>query len=153
MQPGTTWSHDENRGFTSNEPDGLKPTSAVLAADLEGFLQCLGGYLPFDYVPEKLLAESTNIQSAWDMIYEIYDVEINTTHFLDYASMQKDPPETYRVFFDSLVGFVRQHLPRQKLEAKGVRVRCDFAGETLTIGLTGLIKAWSKLLKRSMPMS
>ena len=137
LQPGITWNTEENRGFLQSETSGLKRTPAVLAQDLEGFLQCLGGYLPFDYVPEKLLAESTDLKSVWDIIYEIYDVEINTTHFLDYASMTREPNETYRGFFNRIVGFVRQHLPSQKFEAEGVK--CHSTGESLTIGLLDAI--------------
>ena len=84
LQPGLTWNSSENnRGFTEDESSGLKRTPQVLAQDLEGFLQCLGDYLLFDYVPDKLIAESTDLKSVWNIIYEIYDVEINTTHFLD----------------------------------------------------------------------
>ena len=134
LQPGLTWNSSENNGgFTEDESSGLKRTPQVLAQDLEGFLQCLGGYLPFDYVPDKLIAESTDLKSVWNIIYEIYDVEINTTHFLDYASMTREANETYRGFFNRLVGFVRQHLPAQKFEAEGVK--CSTVGETLTIGL------------------
>ena len=136
LQPGLTWTSDGDRGLQA-ETTGLKRTPSVLASDLEGFLQCLGGYLPFDYVSEKLNSESTSLQSAWDIIYEIYDVEINTTHFLDYATMVKDPQETYRGFFNRLVGFVRQHLPREKFEAEGIK--CSSSGEILTIGLLDAI--------------
>ena len=137
LSPGLSWSPDDNKGFTQSEPAGLKRTPEILASDLEGFLQCIGGYLPFDYIFEKLQAESTCLQSVWDILFETYDVEINTTHFLDYAVMLREPQETYRGFFNRLVGFVRQHLPRNKFEAEGVK--CAATGETLTIGLLDAI--------------
>ena len=133
LQPGLTWDSSANRGFITPEATRLKRSPEVLASDLEGFLQCIGGYLPFDYVVDKLTTEATNLQTVWDIIYEIYDVEINTTHFLDYASMAKEPQETYRGFYNRLVGFVRQHLPKHKMEAEGVK--CPNGGEGLTIGL------------------
>ena len=98
MQPGLTWTSEGDRGLQT-ETTGLKRTPSVLASDLEGFLQCLGGYLPFDYVSDKLNAESTRLQSAWDIIYEIYDVEINTTHFLDYAAMSKGDIRRWGILF------------------------------------------------------
>ena len=73
MQPGISWTDGTNRGFTANEQSGLKRTPSVLAADLEGLLECLGSYLPFDYVSDKLKSESTDMNSAWAIIYEIYD--------------------------------------------------------------------------------
>ena len=76
----------------------MKRNVQTLAADLGGFLDCIGSYLPFDYVSEKLQAESSSIQSVWDLIYELYDAEISTSNFLDYGMMQKLPDETYRSF-------------------------------------------------------
>ena len=91
LQPNLIWDSSETRGFTVDERTGLKRTPELLAADLEGFLQCIGSYLPFDYVSDKLLTETTSLESVWDVIYEIYDVEINSTHFLDYVNMTRNP--------------------------------------------------------------
>ena len=133
LQPGINWTNTANRGFIANETSGLKRTPELLASDLEGFLECLASYLPFDYVSDKLLQESTNMDTVWSIIYEIYDVEINTTHYLDYATMSRNPQETYRNYFNRLVGFVRQHLPSNRVEAEGVK--SPVTGEALTIGL------------------
>ena len=131
------WSNEENRGFQDEETTGLKRTPQELASDLEGFLECLASYLPFDYVPEKLLQESTNMSSVWTIIYDIYDVQINTSHYLDYATMSRNPQETYRNYYNRLVGFARQHLPREEMEAEGIT--SPAAGEKLTIGLLDAI--------------
>ena len=105
---GTNWDNSLHRGFTNTtESTGLKRNAATLASDLEGFLECVGSYLPFDYVSDKLKNESSNIETVWDIIYEIYDAEITTTTYLDYALMAKDPDESYRNYFNRLVGFVR----------------------------------------------
>ena len=133
LQPNLTWNNGLNRGFSTNETTGLKRTPQLLASDLEGFLECLASYLPFDYVSEKLLQESTDMDSVWLIIYEIYDVEVNTTHYLDHATMSRNPQETYRNYFNRLVGFVRQHLPKDRVEAEGIR--SPNTGEQLTIGL------------------
>ena len=137
LQPDINWNNERNRGFTVQETSGLKRTPSQLAADLEGFLECLASFLPFDYVPDKLLQESTSMTSVWTIIYDIYDVEINTTHYLDYATMTRNPQETYRNFYNRLVGFVRQHLPHNSVEAEGVK--SPSTGETLTIGLLDAI--------------
>ena len=59
LTPGLNWDNTATRGFVNNETSGLKRTPALLANDLEGFLSTIGTYLPFDYVTEKLLAETT----------------------------------------------------------------------------------------------
>ena len=111
LLPSTTWDNSPTKGFTTPEQSGLKRDINTLAADLDGFLDCLGSFLPFDYIGDKLKAESTNIDSAWELIYEVYDAELTTTNFLDYATMTRNENETYRSYFNRLVGFVRQHLP------------------------------------------
>ena len=131
LLPSTTWDSSLNRGFTTDEPTGLKRDAETLAVDLEGFLDCLGSYCPFDYMGEKLKNESTSIQSAWDILYEIYDLEITTSNFLDYALMRKEPDESYRNYFNRLVGFVRQHLPKTEIKAEGITSQST--GETLSI--------------------
>ena len=96
LTPGLKWDNTANRGLIAEEPSGLKRTVAALASDLEGFLSTIGTYLPFDYVTEKLLAETTDLESVWALIYEIYDAELVTTNYLDYALMSRNSGETYR---------------------------------------------------------
>ena len=133
LLPDTTWDTSRNRGFTEPETTGLKRNVQTLAADLTGFLDCIGSYLPFDYVSEKLQAESTCINSVWELIYELYDAELSTSNFLDYASMSKLPEETYRSYFNRLVGFIRQHLPSKAFEVEGIT--SPTTGEKLTVAL------------------
>ena len=137
LAPGISWSQDENRGFTTPEITGLKRSPEMLASDLDGFLSSIASYLPFDYIADKLIAQSTDMKSVWAILYEIYDAEITTTHYLDYATMVKTPEETYRNFHNRLVGFVRQHLPTEQVSSEGVT--CPPTGEKLTIGLLDAI--------------
>ena len=133
LQPNVKWNNNRNRGFTQSEISGLKRDPSILASDLDGFLSCLGSYLPFDYVSDKLISETTDLNSAWDIIYEIYDAEIDTTTYLDYATMVKLPQETYRNFYNRLVGFVRQHLPKSEIKVEGAV--SPATGEDLTVAL------------------
>ena len=133
LAPGVQWDNSANRGFTTSETTGLKRNPATLASDLEGFLFCIGNYTPFDYVAEKLNAESTSLESVWTILYEIYDAEIVTTNYLDYAFMVKEQGETYRNFYNRLVGFTRQHLPSAQVTVEGVTA--PHTGERLTVAL------------------
>ena len=133
LQPGVVWNRNaNNRGFSA-ETSGLSRSAEVLAQDLEGFLQTLSSFLPFDYVAAKLCSETTNMKTVWQVIYEIYDLEITTSNFLDYATMTKTQDESYRGFYNRLVGFVRQHLPQTVYESDGVR--SPDTGEELSICL------------------
>ena len=133
LLPTCRWDNSINRGFTAPETTGLKRDPETLAADLDGFLDCIGSFLPFGYVSEKLKAESTGIQSVWDILYELYDVELCTSNFMDYALMKREPEETYKSFFNRLVGFMRQHLPTQAYTSEGVTA--PPTGENLTVAL------------------
>ena len=85
LRPGLTLTSSGTRDFTINsETSGLKRSPEVLASDLEGFLSTIETYLPCDYDTEKLLVETTNLQSVWSIIYEIYDAELVTTNHLVY---------------------------------------------------------------------
>ena len=81
LAPTTTWDTSASRGFINPETTGLKRDPQTLAADLDGFLDCIGSYTPFDYLGDKLKKESTNIETVCELLYEVYDVEINTTNF------------------------------------------------------------------------
>ena len=133
LAPTTTWDTSASRGFINPETTGLKRDPQTLAADLDGFLDCIGSYTPFDYLGEKLKKESTNIDTVWELLYEVYDVEINTTNFMDYALMRREPEESYRGFYNRLVGYMRQHLPKTSITAEGIR--SPTTGEDLTIAL------------------
>ena len=51
--------------------------------------------------------------------------------------MDKYPEETYRCYYNRLVGFVRQHLPTTALQSEGVS--CPATGEKLTVALLDTI--------------
>ena len=133
LAPNISWTNELNRGFIRAESSGLKREPDMLASDLNGFLSTIASYLPFDYVADKIISESTNMVSVWKIIYEIYDAEISTTLYLDYATMMKYPEETYRNYHNRLVGFVKQHLPTDQVTAEGVS--SPPTGERMTIGL------------------
>ena len=129
----TTWDVTATRGFITAEPTGLKRDPETLRADLDGFLDCVGSFTPFDYLGDKLKAESTGIESVWGILYETYDVELTTTNFMDYATMRREPEESYRSFYNRLVGFMRQHLPKEAVTAEGVV--SPPTGENLSVAL------------------
>ena len=121
-----------NHGFEA-EAGGLKRSAAAKKDDLAGFYSLIGSYMPFDYVSQKLMNEATNIDKVKEIVFEIYDVELNAASFLDFAQMSKGPTETYRNYWNRLVGFMEQHLPKGAVTAEGVR--CEADGEKLSISL------------------
>ena len=133
LRSGLTWDTSVNHGFVAPETTGLKRSAAVLAEDLDGLFDSIASYLPFDYIADKLKTETTCMTDVWNIIYEVYDAEVSTTHYLDYATMSRNPQETYRNYYNRLVGFVRQHLPKSAITAEGVT--SPRAGEVMSIAL------------------
>ena len=66
-------------------------THRLLSDDLDGFLETISIYLPFDYIADMLKTETTCMKDVWDILYEVYDAELSTTHYLDYAMMTHEP--------------------------------------------------------------
>ena len=85
LTPNLRWGPSEDRGFRT-ETTGLKRSAEVLASDLDGFLESITSYLPFDYVSDSLKTRARCMKDVWDIIYEIYDAELDTNHYLDYAT-------------------------------------------------------------------
>ena len=66
LLPTASWDNSPTRGLRA-ETDGLQRDVPTLVSDLEGFLDCVASFLPFDYISEKLKQESTSISSVWDL--------------------------------------------------------------------------------------
>ena len=115
------------------ETSGLKLDIPTLVADLEGFLDCIASFLPFDYLGDKLKRETKNVTQVLTIIYEVSDAELTTTNFLDYGSMSRQEDETYRGYYNRLVGFVRQHLHLEAISSEHISYLNT--GEQLTIRL------------------
>ena len=131
----------DNYGF-EEEASGAKRSAAVLKEDLLGFFATVAGFMPNDYVHDKLVSETTCVEDVWTIVYEIFDADIHPGKFLGFAKLTKDPAETYRNFWNRLVGFVRQHAaqnPRGEpaITAEGATVPAE--GDTLTVTLLDLI--------------
>ena len=123
--------------FYYNRDHWSKKRPEILAFNFEGFLNCIGSYATFDYVGEKLRAESTSISTVWEILYELYNAEIPTTNYFDYAIMRREPTEFYCAYFNRLVGFVRQHLPSKSYDAESVISPTAFLSQFLSSQTAG----------------
>ena len=141
--PTTKWDTTKKNDYGfEDEADGAKRKKEVIKEDLDGFFDSIAGYLPHDYVSSKLRGETTCIEDVWRIIYDIYDAEVSPRSFLDYVALKKEPEETYRNFWNRLVGYVSQHLAKNpadgsKLTVEGATV--PEAGDTISVTMLDLI--------------
>lgn len=139
LRAGVKWdpsAADGKKGILPQEEGEGKRSATQLAEDLDLFLGHLASFLPFDYVSDQLKNESHNLQECWDIIYEIYEVQIGTDTFMDYSGIKRETGETYRCLYERMCGQVRQHLPKGELTIKGVKTG---TGEKMTVALYNLI--------------
>ena len=142
LVPTTTWDpQEECYGFEDERGnDGRKKEE--IYADLEGFFETIGGFCPHDYMSQKLLTSTKNIQDVWNILYEAFDAEVNPGSFLDYISLKKETGETYRNFWNRLVGYVEQHLAKNPtggtpVEIEGIAI--PTGGDKISVTMLDLI--------------
>ena len=55
----------------------------------------------------------------WNVIAELYEAEILSDTFMDFASFSKLPNESFCQFFDRLVDHVQKHLTKPNVNSIG----------------------------------
>ena len=101
-------SKNPNYGFEADAD--VDKTAEDIAEDFMDLLNTLSGYLPFSYLTDKILKNTTSWADVWSIIYEHYNVQINGETLLDFESLVKQDDETHRQFFERLIQHVKKHL-------------------------------------------
>ena len=104
---GVTWDHNvENYGMQDDD----EYSAEDMAEDLTDLLNTLAGYLPHSYLTDKIVRTSTCWKDVWAIIFEHYNVYINSESLLDFEDIHKQDDETYRQYYEKLLQHVKQHL-------------------------------------------
>ena len=123
-------------GLTA-ETTGLKRTAVVLKNDLVAFLETIAGFLPYSYVTERILNNTTSLKDVWAIIADLYEAEVSSDTFLELSNFSKLPNESFRQFYERMVDHVQKHLtkPNVKLENYDSGV----TGDKMNISMLNLI--------------
>ena len=78
-------SKNPNYGFEADAD--VDKTAEDIAEDFMDLLNTLSGYLPFSYLTDKILKNTTSWADVWSIIYEHYNVQINGETLLDFESL------------------------------------------------------------------
>ena len=98
FKPNISWNSSEpNYGLQST--DNEYRSAEDIAEDLMDLLNTLSGYLPFSYLTDKILENTTNWKDVWHIEYDHYNVQVNGESLLDFESLTKQHDETHRQFF------------------------------------------------------
>ena len=92
FKPNITWNSNEpNYGFNQGNAEDI-------AEDLMDLLNTLSGYLPFSYLTNKILKNTTNWKEVWNIVYDHYNVQVSGESLLDFETLNKQDNETHRQF-------------------------------------------------------
>lgn len=96
------WDPDAADGNYNQEAEeaGLERTAADMKEDLVDLLSTLAGYLPHSYLTNKIVSGTKGWKDVWNVIYDHYGVQVSSESLLDFESMNKQPGETHRQFYD-----------------------------------------------------
>ena len=83
-----------------------------MAEDLTGLLNTLASYLPYSYLTDKITKNSTCWNDVWEIIFEHYNVHINSESLLDFEDIHKQDDETYRQYYEKVLQHVSNTLLR-----------------------------------------
>ena len=134
----TTWNPTAaSYGFTAAEGGR---TAAQLKDDCIDFLHVLASHLPHGYITEKITTTAISLQNAFDIIAEHYNVNPTQETFLDFDSLTMETGESYRQFFERLVGHARQHSSPAGSAVDNTTVPGD--GDTMTVSHLNMIALW-----------
>ena len=113
-----TWNPAEANYGLAAETTGLKRSAEVLKNDLVAFLETIAGFLPYSYVTERILNNTTSLKDVWAIIADLYEAEVSSDTFLELSTFSKLPNESFRQFYERMVDHVQKHLtkPNVKLE-------------------------------------
>ena len=99
FKPNISWNSSEpNYGLQS--ADNEDRSAEDIAEDLMDLLNTLSGYLPFSYLTDKILKNTTNWKDVWHIVYDHYNVQVNGESLLDFESLTKQHDETHRQFLN-----------------------------------------------------
>ena len=136
----TTWNPNAaNYGFTAEAGAGGR-TAEQLKEDCVDFLHVVASHLPHGYLTEKLTKTATSLQNAFDIIAEHYNVNPTQETFLDFESLSLETGESYRQFFERLVGHARQHFPPAGSAVDNIQV--PGVGDSMTVSHLNMIALW-----------
>ena len=92
----------------------LKDTENMTAIELKDalvdFLNNLAGFLPNSYLTVKLERDTKCLADCWDLIEEHYNVKVTPETLLDFESIEKEPAENFRQFYERLLQHANLHL-------------------------------------------
>ena len=100
------------------------------------FLNILSGFEPHSYITRKLVEDSSCLQDCWDIIYEHYGVQVTPESLLDFESLNKQPSENYRQFYDRMLQHIRLHLAPNGAKVEGIT---NSSTDVITISLMNLV--------------
>ena len=149
LKQNSNWDPSDGNYGLQSETTGLKRSASDMKEDLVDLLNTLAGFLPHSYLTDKILKNTKNWNTVWEIVYEHYGVQVTGETMLDFEDLVKQGGESYRQFFERLLQHSKQHLA-----PAGVKVeQISTGGETdyMTVSFMNMIALqWLRKINPSL---
>ena len=153
VTPGSVWNHnEENYGQVAEGPGTkLRRTAPEMEASLREMFRTVSSFFPFGFLKRKFPL-STSWPNMKTMIYEAYNLQLNTSSLLAYSEVKRTPDENYYIYFSRLYDYFYQHLA--PANATGGGHVAPPGGDTMSLSQANMVAIiWlEKIDKRLLPL-
>ena len=130
------------------EEDGLRRTAAQMGESLEDFMSAVAAYFPFSFLKRRLLT-TTSFASLSEMIYKVYNIQVNSGSLLRFTHIKKEAEESHYIFYERLLEFFHRHLVGAGQEAAGYNTG---GGDQLNLSMANTVAAlWLEKYDKHLP--
>ena len=151
VAPGATW--DPNHATYGFAAEGnetkLRRTALEVRQALIDFFNGVSMFFPFNFLKRRFLT-STSYEDMKKIVYEAYNVQLNSSSLILVSDLQKGPEENYYIFYERLHDFYAQHLVGPNVNAAGFNTGAN--GDTMTLSYANSIAhIWLEKINKKLP--
>ena len=153
LAAGETWDPAQaaTYGFLQEgEATRLRRTPAQVRDALSCFFDAVSSFFPFPFLSRRF-PQSTSWTSMKEMIYEVYNVQLNMVSLLQFeTAIKRAPDENFYIFYERIVDYFRQHLVAPNVAAGGYNTGQD--GDRMNLSMNNnLVMTWLTKIDKRLP--
>ena len=150
---GETWNpaQEITYGFhPEGEATRLRRTAVQIRDALFCFFDAVSSFFPFPFLSRRF-PQSTSWASMKEMIYVIYNVQLNMVSLLQFeTAIKRAPDENFYIFYERIVDYFRQHLVAPNVAAGGYNTGQD--GDRMNLSMNNLlVMTWLVKIDKRLP--
>ena len=126
-----------NYGLQAEGPGSkLRRTAPEMEAALREMFRTISSFFPFGFLKRKF-PQSTSFQNIKEMIYQAYNLQLNSCSLLEHAGLKRTPDENHFIFYSRVHDYFYEHLA--PANATGGGYTAPPGGDTMSLSHANLI--------------